>query len=118
MAKKVLSNLLGSWAFLVGILLAVITGVVTGMGWANWDSTMVTGVLAVIGLIVGILNITAKESNQFLLSGLVLILASVFGMSIMASVTTAPQILAALLAMFVPAVIIVAVKSIFSVSKN
>jgi hypothetical protein len=117
MAKKI-GNLIGSWAFLIGILLAIITGIITGMNWANLNSIIVTDVLVVIGLIIGLLNVMSKEVTPFLFSGLVLIIAGVFGMSIMITVPTATEILAAMLTIFVPATIIVAIKNVWGMAKN
>lgn len=89
MAKDMLSKV-GSWAFLIGIIIALIVGLyqattiegeimgATGFfgestgGWVAW-------ILAVIGAIVGVLavigkgTITAKETPGFLLAGIALV---------------------------------------------
>jgi len=118
MAKKSLGNLVGSWAFLIGVLLAIISGILMGLETIPAQSEGMTIALIIVGLLVGLFNITREESNTFLMSGIVLILASLFGISMMAAIPIASGILVALLTIFIPATIIVAVKNMFNMSKN
>lgn len=111
MAKK-LGDVIGSWAFLIGVILAVIVGIFNVSGAAMMTT------LAVIGLIIGLLNVADKEVMPFLLSGIILVLASQAGIALMAGVPYVNGILVALMAIFVPATIIVAVKNVFSLAKN
>ena len=110
MAKS--KNVLGGWAFLIGVVLAVVLGLL-GSITANWII-----VLVIIGLIVGLLNIADSEVHAFLMSGIVLIIASALGQGVMGQVPILNSIFQALLVIFVPAVIIVAVKHVFSLAKN
>jgi len=105
-------NFLGSWAFLVGVVLAVVLGL---MGTIDGTWTIV---LVVIGLIVGLLNVTAKETMPFLMSGAVLIIVSALGGGFLAEVQILADMVNALLVVFVPATIIVAIKNVFNLSKN
>ena len=76
-------------------------------------------ILVVIGLIIGLLNISDREVNSFLMSGVVLIIASAFGQDALSSVPIfLTNIFQALLAIFVPAVIIVAIKNMFTLAKD
>ena len=112
MEKTRSMDVLGKWAFLVGVLLAVVLGVlgpVTGT-WAM--------VLVVVGIIVGLLNVADREVMPFLMSGAVLIIASALGGNLMGNVPYVGSVLDALLAIFVPATVIVAVKNVFSLAKN
>ena len=112
MVKRKNMDAVGRWAFLVGVVLAVVLGIlgpVTGT-WAM--------ILVVIGLAVGLLNVADKEVMHFLMSGAVLILASALGGNVMSSLPYAGSILDALLAIFVPATIIVAVKNVFTLARN
>ncbi len=113
-AKK---NLIGSWAFLVGVVLAVVLGVLAGMN-GNAISQPMLLVLVVIGLVVGFLNVTSSEAAPFLMSGAVLIIASTLGQAVMVQVAVVSSVLNALLAIFVPATVIVAVKNVFMFAKN
>lgn len=111
MASHKSSNKIGGWAFLIGVLLAVVLGV-TGINstWA-W-------VLVVIGLIVGLFNITEAETHSFLTAGIMLLLAAYVGQDALSSTPLFVDILSALLMIFTPAVIIVAVKHVFSFARN
>jgi hypothetical protein len=116
MAKKI--NLIGSWAFLVGVIIALIIGVCSGLEIADLSSPFLTSVLVVIGLIIGLFNVADKEAMPFLMSGVALIIAGFFGAQIMVTIPVAVYTLGALLLMFIPATIIVAIKNVFSLAKN
>lgn len=110
MAKK--GNKLGAWTFLIGLIIAVIVGLFGQLG--NTGLML----LVVLGLIVGLLNIADEEVTPFLMSGAVLIIASAFGGNVLSSVPYVSGIFNALLALFVPATIIVAIKNVFSLAKH
>ena len=112
MALTKSANKLGRWAFLIGVILAVVLGI-----FGPLSSTWV-GLLVLIGLIVGLLNITESETNSFLMSGLALIIASVFGQSVLQQVSVLNNILDALLAVFVPSTIIVSIRHVFTLAKR
>lgn len=112
MVKKS-SNLIGSWAFLIGVVLAIVIG--AGLLEINPTWTMI---LVIIGLIIGLLNITEKEVAPFLMSGAVLVIASSLGNNELGSILILRGILSALLAIFVPATIIVAIKNVFSLARH
>lgn len=109
MAKQ---NKVGSVAFLVSIVLAVILGLV-GMANGMWLS-----ILVVLGLIVGLVNISGSEASSFLVSGAVLIVASVFGSNVIGAIPAVGNVLDAVMAVFVPAIVIVAVKSVYTAARN
>lgn len=111
MAKKK-ENVIGSWAFLAGVVLAIVFGLLGSL-----NSTL-TLVLVVIGLIVGLLNVTSKEAEPFLISGAVLIIASSMGGEAVGIVSALESILDALLLIFVPATIIVAIKNVFVLARR
>jgi len=112
LAKSKGSSTIGSWAFLIGVILAVILGAL-GVVEGTW-----TAVLVVLGLIVGILNITDEEVRPFLTAGTVLVLVSFLGRDVLGSVALLGNILNAVMALFVPATVIVALKSVFSLAKK
>ena len=114
MAKsKLKTGAIGSWAFLIGVILAVILGLL-GMVSGIWVT-----IIVVLGLIVGLLNVTDEEAMPFLMSGAVLIIASSLGQNeALASIPYIKGVLDAMLLIFVPATIIVAVKNVFSLAKN
>ena len=112
MAKTRGVDIVGKWAFLIGVILAVVLGLFDPV-LGNWAI-----VLVVIGLIVGLLNVTDKEVAPFLMSGAVLIIASALGGSLMSDMPYVGAVLDALLAVFVPATVIVAIKNVFSLARN
>jgi len=112
MSKKKGNRGLGGWAFLIGVILAVVIGFL-GLLDSTW-----TWILVVIGLIVGFMNITEDETQPFLMSGAVLIIASAFGAEAISAVTLLENVLQTLLLIFVPAVVIVAIKHTFSMAKH
>lgn len=110
-------NLLGAWAFLIGVILAVIFGLFFDLtvAWVGW-------VLVIIGLIVGLLNIADKEVSPFLIAAAILVIVSYFGGAVFDIVKVGAlslaNVLKSLLMLFVPATIIVALKSVFSMAKG
>ena len=116
MAKKI-GNVIGSWAFLIGFILAILLGLFGVISPTSVNSTWVA-VLVVIGIIVGLLNIADEEASPFLMSGTVLIIASSLGQGIVGALSMLDGVLMALSAIFVPATIIVAIKNVFSFAKN
>ena len=115
MAKK--ENLIGAWAFLIGVILAVIVGIFNAQIGAR-ASTIISAILVILGLIVGLLNVGSKDIKTFLLAGVSLVIVSAMGQIALGVITYVADILNALLILFVPATIIVALKSVFSVAKT
>lgn len=113
MAKHV-KSLLGAWAFLLGVILAFLLGLFA------IGETWMTTVLVVLGVIVGLLNVGVKESEKFLFAGVALVIVSLagsMGLNLVAA-SWLINITNALLVLFVPATIVVALKTVFSVAKG
>ena len=122
-------NSIGAWAFLIGVVLAVLIGLsgsVFSISFFKQYSAQVYGFLVLLGLIVGFsIKITNnKDSQTFLIAGAILVIVSKFGMdSVTGSLIgigigdAVASTFATLLALFVPATIIVALKSVFSVTR-
>jgi hypothetical protein len=111
MAKKFV---FGQWAFLIGVILAVIIALL-----GTLDATWLT-ILFAVGLIVGLLNVAAKEATPFLFASIALLLASSFGKEVLAGITVidVTNILNAILALVVPALIIVALREVFTIVRK
>lgn len=127
MAKKRLSslkggdNMLGSWSFLVGVVLAVLLG----LGFTGAYATQMLWAVFLLGLVVGLLNVTTKEASAFLTSGTVLVLVAYLGSSVLSSAASAGlgidklvNVLNAILMLFVPATIIVALRAVFGLARR
>ena len=105
---------MGRWAFLIGAIIAVLAGLVWQApavpAWVIW-------VLALLGLVVGLLNITAKETSTFLLAAIALTLVGTAG-QLPALGAVIGQILSNILAFVWPAALVVALKTIIAVGKR
>ncbi len=115
MAKKG-KNVVGAWAFLIGVILALVVGAL-GLVDARW-----TAALVVLGIVIGLLNIGGAELKDFMLAGAVLVIVSAFGGQGLAgleiSIIRIGAILNALITLFVPATIIVALKTVFALARK
>ena len=100
----------GHWAFLIGIALAVIAGVVPGLRIGG-----VTWALVFLGLAVGLLNITARETQEFLIAAVALVIASDAAASIGALSAMLP-VLDNIVTFVFPAALIVAFKTVWELA--
>ena len=127
MVLKSHENSVGAWAFLIGFILALIIGLFTTLlpipALIRY-SAQIYGILVLLGIIVGYMIFGGKDSQTFLMTGTILVIVSKFGMeSISGSLIgiglndTVISMFSALLALFVPATIIVALKTVFSIAK-
>lgn len=74
---------IGSWLFLIGIVVSILIGIVVGayggIGEVTFDVTPISAVLAILGFIVGILSffaigtITQERVPTFLIAALILV---------------------------------------------
>jgi len=112
MPKKSKGNLIGAWAFLIGVILAIILGLL------GTTEGFVLAILVVLGILVGLLNVGDEDVNPFLLAGAVLVIVSYMGADALGVIAPLGEVLNALLIMFVPATIIVALKAVFSIAKS
>ena len=122
MAKRS-KNMLGSWAFTIGVLIAVLLGLLgakLGPSAMQW----LTLLLFVVGIIVGIMNITSEEALGFLTTSAILVFVSFAGSQTLAQlganwvVGTLVGIFNALMVLFVPATIVVALRAVFTLARD
>lgn len=110
---KTWTEVFGTWAFFVGALLAILAGLIPAWQGAFW----VTWVLAILGLIVGLFNITLKETHEFLLSTAVLLIAGTVAALPELGVTLG-QILRNIVAFVWPAALLVSLKAIIALASK
>ena len=120
-------NSVGAWAFLIGVILAVSIGLSTtliSIPFLEKYSAQIYAILVILGLIVGFMHTSGRDSQTFMWAGTALVIVSKFGMdSVTGSLIgigigdAVKSVFAALLALFVPATIIVALKTVFSMAK-
>ncbi len=106
---------LGFWLFLLGVVISVLAGFMN-------LSPMLVSALVVVGLVVGFLNVTTNETTPFLLAVVSLVIVTSFGGNVLGSVQVvgAPlaKMLSALVIFVVPATIVVALRTIYSLAHN
>ena len=86
--------------------------------WVATAGTMGNMGISAIRTYIGLLNITDKEVTPFLMAGVVLVITSSLGVEVFGTVAILGNILTNMLTLFVPATIIVALKSVFSLAKS
>jgi len=101
----------GKWAFIVGLVLAAVAGIFFQAAWVVW-------VLAILGVIVGLLNVTGADTQSFLMAAIALTLSA----TALSSIPFVGGVLAAILgyvAAFVAgAMIVVALKALFGTARS
>ena len=126
MVIKSHENSVSAWAFLIGIILAVIAGVFSK---GSTDPIILVAIV-IIGMVVGYF-VAEKEVQTFLFASAAAVVASFAGIQGLATnvaltgITVSGiaigkimiSVLATLLFLFVPATIIVAIKTVFSIAK-
>lgn len=122
MVIRARENLVGAWAFLVGVILAVLVGIFAG----SYLNPLILAILALLGIVMGYF-VAEKDVQTFLLASVSLVLVSyagVQGLVLSAAISGVSignilsSVMGALLVLFVPATIIVALKTLFSISKS
>ena len=103
--------LLGKCSFIVGLVIAVAGGLGFEQAWFGW-------ILAVLGLIVGFLNVSDKESQTFLLAAIALVVSASAVGAIPYIGESITRIIANLVLFLGGAVLVVAVKSLFAVARD
>jgi len=118
--KTNILSMVGFWAFIVGLIIAVVVGIMAALGIIG-SAVMpaIIIVLIILGLIVGFLNITAKEILLFLVATIALIVVggvfaplSTFGIGAMLD-----AILALVATLMAPAAVVAAIKALWAVGR-
>ena len=102
---------LGKWAFIVGMIVAVVGGLGFSEAWFVW-------LLALLGIVVGFLNVTDRESSKFLLAAVGLIVAAAAWSSLPYVGGYLSAILNNIVAFIGAALLVVALKVLFETAKD
>ena len=118
---KMAMEKLGEYAFLACVVIAVLAGLATGL--AGYQSGAVNALLVVLGVVVGVLNISEKETTPFLVAAIALIAAATVGFeaidSVVANAGSTLNAIFNYIATFVaPGAIIVAFKAIYALASK
>jgi hypothetical protein len=115
--KRSILSMVGFWAFIVGLVIAIVVGILAALGMATVIMPAIIIVLIILGLIVGFLNITAKEIVLFLVATIALIVVGgvfaplrTFGIGAILD-----DILALVATLMAPAAVVAAIKALWAV---
>ena len=112
---------IGAWAFILGVILAIVVGLAGKYIGMSITSTNVVLVLGLLGVIVGVLNVTDREVGLFLIATIAFLSAGVALERVLAAVPMAGDIInpvISCIALFVaPAAAIIAIKALWDISK-
>jgi hypothetical protein len=129
MVLKAKENSTAAWAFLVGVILAILIGVLTSsllpVKFVAKLSPPIYAFLVLLGLIIGFLiRVSGSDAQTFLITSTVLVIVASFGMGSVSGSLIGVGIddlvrstFSALLSLFVPVTIVVAIKTVFSIAK-
>lgn len=109
MALKYNLTTIGRWALIGGIILAVLAGFTT--------IPYLLTFLFILGLIVGFLNITEKESTPFLVAVIALLLIGVAGLQLGKLTPIVISILNNFISLVAAAGLVVAIKQVLAIVK-
>jgi len=104
-------TIIGRWAFILGVLLSVLTGL-----GGRVPALMTT--LFILGLIVGFLNITEKESSSFLIAVIAFLVIGVAGLQLGQLTAIIAAILNNLVIFVSAAALVVSVKQILVMAER
>ena len=110
----------GQWAFIAGVLIAAVVGVFSAKLSSDTLGMLVLA-LVILGLVVGFLNVSEKETTAFLVASAALLITNTAGVTL-AKIPTVGDSLAGVvnqIGVFVaPAAILVALKAIWALAKD
>lgn len=104
------SALIGRWSFIIGVVLAVLAGLTTVPASG--------AILFVLGLIVGFLNIGDKESQQFLVGVIALLVIGVAGLQLGAITMVVSDVLQQFVSFVAAAGLVVALKEVLEAARK
>ena len=112
--KKADMKKIGHYSFIAGIIVAVLVALIP-----QFRGDVSTYTLVILGIIVGLLNITAKEVTEFLVASLVLLVSLGMTALTLASIhITLGTIWNNAITFIAPAAIIVALKAIYILAEK
>ena len=111
-----IGHIVGTWAFILGFVIAIITAFADYLPLLQQNAGNLQFLLIMAGVIVGFLNVRNSEARNFMLAGIALVLISWLGIQTVSTIEIYHSFLVSLQTLFVPATIIVALRSLFHIS--
>jgi ATP synthase protein I len=109
--------LAGRYAFIVGLVISVIVGLVNVAGFVVVGDILL-GLLIILGIIVGFLNITGTEAGKFLMGTVALLLVGAALSTVLSTFPLVLPILQAFTSFVAGAALIIALKEVYIISKT
>ncbi len=113
---KMSNELIGKWAFIIGLIIAVIAGFITGY------TEVILLALFILGLIVGFMNIKDKDLMKFLLATVALLVLGVSSINALSMLGVVSDYLDSILGNFISfvsaAALVVSIKAVLETSKK
>lgn len=108
---------IGHWSFIVGVLIAVIAGLLSEQ---IGSSSTIAMLLVALGAIVGILNISEKEVYNFLIAAIALLGIGAAGLGSLPGLSALKvgEMVANIATFVAPAAIIVALKAVYDLGRK
>ena len=107
----------GHFSFLAGAAVAILSGIASFV--VEIDTTFLLSILFVLGVVVGVLNVTVKETTRFLVACIALILAGVVNLALIPYVGQIIQVMLRNIVVFVvPAAIIGGLRAVWLLAKE
>ena len=111
-------NRIGGLFFVLGALIAILGGIV----YPGTPNAALSTVLIVLGIIVGLLNVTMREAHGFLLATASLVVVTALGGAVLGNIAFVGAYMAGVLhsvmTFVVPASIIVALKAVYVLAED
>lgn len=107
----ILSPEVGRWSFVIGLLIAVLVGLSVEIPGA-------AGVLFLLGILVGFLNIGERESSSFLIAVIALLGVGLAGLQLGTLTEIVGNVLTQFVSFVSAAALVVSVKQILSYAKG
>ena len=121
MGKKGVVNKLIAYAFTLGVLVALVLGLISTMV-PKTVAPYLTSLLILAGIVVGFFNITPKEAESYVLFVTAIVIATSLSKGSFASVqvigTYLESVLSSIMAFIVPSVIVVGLKTVVNLAKD
>lgn len=114
----------GEWAFLLGLVLVLVVGLSSVVPAIGGSLGLIYAILGILGLAVGLLNISEKEVDSFLIAMVALMMVSsglqyvLLGLNVATLSEIMINLLKALTAFVAPAALIVAILSVYRLAKE
>lgn len=102
---------LGRWAFLIGLLVAVVAAIITPQRW-------MLGLLALLGVVVGAVNVTGEEESTFLLAAVAFLVSTAAFAALPVIGSFATEVMARIAVFVSAALIVVALRTLFRIAKD